>query len=133
MAMGVPVGVVVPMLPEMAAAFVAERSGTRIDAVPRLVMRPYPFSGIAAVWHFDLESPVTVRGDVSQTMRTLSTVITGHLDGWGRPLLVAGQPEDSRVDEVLIAGPSGPPLQYRFIRRPDVPRALEPVRRVPMD
>jgi len=123
--MGVPVGVEVPMLPEAAAIFVADQTNSRIKAVPRLEMRAYPFSAIAAVWSVDLESPVEALGRESGAVRRVQTVATGHLNGWGKPLLVAGLPAASQIDEVVLSYPDSTRGTYVLTRRGTAPQAFE--------
>jgi hypothetical protein len=125
--MGVPVGVEVRMLPESAAIFVADQTNSRIKAVPRLEVRAYPFSAIAAVWSVDLESPVEALGRESGAVRRVQTVATGHLNGWGKPLLVAGLPAASQIDEVVLNYPDNTRGTYVMNRRATATQALEPL------
>lgn len=85
--LGVPLGSVIPPAPENAVIAVAEATNRRISVVPRLVMRPRPFSAMVAVWHLDLETPVVIRGQESRRSQSVKHIVFGHLNGWHMPVM----------------------------------------------
>jgi hypothetical protein len=127
----------VPVGPEEAAAYVAERTGVRIDAVPRLVLRDGAWHPATAQWRLTLERPVRIRRQPSPERPGVSVddapvAVREVFVGPNREIRIASarQPVSGRV--VYPTGPAragevGAHAVHELPRRAEMPTEFDTV------
>lgn len=126
---GVVPGVTVPTEPEYGAVFSSSRAHRRVDGVPRLTRNGNRASPFTAIWTYDLESAVSLRGTTSGVERSRLVVGIGKWGSQTDTRMLDWNPDSAAVvrEETFYFFVNGTPSTLVVTRRADVPASWEPV------
>lgn len=127
-----------PISPERAVQFAALGSHHRVAGVPHLIMRAGgPTYAQVAIWRFDMEVPITVKGRISgQTVTSTAMAVASDYNHMPVTAFTALPDTATSSTELfryspIIDGQLGPPATIRLVRRADIPRVYEPAAILP--
>ena len=109
---GIPRGSTAPMSPEAGATLLANESGRRIAAVPRLILPGVGYFAQSGRWLLELESPVSSEASNGRSRAETRYFVGRSLRTWDLELSRA---ENRERGADTLRGPGG--VVYAFVRR----------------